>query len=211
MFRIISLCLILSLSLFLVSCGGDSDAEEGTREPAVEVASTFITMPANTPIKVKLVDSIDTDIHVTGTIFQAVLTEPIAVNGHTLFSEGAKVKGILNNVVESGHLKTPAELSFSITAIQNSNEDWVAIGTNQIIHSMGSHTNKEVAMIGGGAIAGGIIGKIIDRDGSTEIGTVVGAAAGTGLAIATGKQDIFYGVGSEVTFYSNQPMQITLQ
>lgn len=211
MFRNISLILVLMLSLFLVSCGAEGDAKEGSGEPAVQVASTFITMPVNTPIKVRLVDSIDTDVQVTGSSFRAVLTEPIVVNGHSLFAGGAEVKGILNNVVESGHLKTPAELSFSITAIQNGGGDWVAIGTNEITHSMGSHTNKEVAMIGGGAIAGGIIGKIIDRKGSTEIGTIVGAAAGTGLAIATGKQDIFYGVGTEVTFYSSQAMQIALQ
>jgi uncharacterized protein YcfJ len=66
-------------------------------------------------------------------------------------------------------------------------------------------------MIGGGAIVGGIIGKIVDRKGSTVIGAVAGAAAGTGLAAATGKQDIFYGAGTEVTFYSSQAMQITFQ
>ena len=45
-------------------------------------------------------------------------------------------------------------------------------------------------MIGGGALVGGIIGKIIDKKGSTEIGAAAGAAAGTGLSAATGKQDI---------------------
>lgn len=66
-------------------------------------------------------------------------------------------------------------------------------------------------MIGGGAIVGGIIGKVIDKKGSTEIGAVAGAAAGTGLAAATGKQDIFHAVGTEVVFYSSQSIQIALK
>ena len=59
-------------------------------------------------------------------------------------------------------------------------------------------------------IFGGIIGKIIDRDGSTEIGAAAGAAAGTGAALATGKQDIFHGVGTEVVFFSSQAKKIAL-
>ena len=211
MFRKIGLFLVLSLSLFLVSCGADSDAVEGAGAPAVQVAATFITMPASTPIKVRLVDSIDTDVQVTGSVFRAALIDPIVVNGHTLFTSGAMAKGILNNVVESGHLKTPAELSFSITAIQDANERWIDVGTNMITETKGSHTNREVAMIGGGAIVGGVIGKIINRKGSTEIGAAAGAAAGTGLAAATGKQDIFYGAGTEVTFYSSQATRVALQ
>jgi uncharacterized protein YcfJ len=139
------------------------------------------------------------------------LIDPIVVSGHTLFPRGAMVKGVLNNVVESGRLKTPAEVSFSITAIQDTDERWIDVGTNMITEKKGTHTDREVAMIGGGAIVGGIIGKIIDRKGSTEIGAVAGAAAGTGLAAATGKQDIFYGPGTEITFYSSQAMRVTSQ
>jgi hypothetical protein len=208
MYRIISVLLAASLSLFVVSCGAKGDANKGAGASAVQAAATFITMPASTPIKVRLVDSIDTDVHVTGSVFRAALTDPIVVNGHTLFTSGAMAKGILNNVVESGRLKTPAELSFSITAIQDVNERWIDVGTNMITETKGSHTNREVAMIGGGAIVGGIIGKMINKDGSTEIGAAAGAAAGTGMAAATGKQDIFYGAGTEVTFYSSQAMQI---
>nr|MBN2278796.1 hypothetical protein [candidate division Zixibacteria bacterium] len=210
MLRNISLLLILPLTLILMSCGATGDADKGAGVPAVQAAATFVTMPASTPIKVRLVDSIDTDVHVTGSAFRAELIDAIVVNGQTLFTSGTMARGILNNMVESGHLKTPAELSFSITAIQDANEHWIDVGTIMITETKGSHTNREVAMIGGGAIVGGIIGKIINKDGSTEIGAAAGAAAGTGLAAATGKQDIFYGVGSEITFYSSQAMQIAL-
>lgn len=206
MFKIMSLFLSVALVLLVASCGSSSSTEEQTG--TTTKATTYITMPANTEIAVILTDSIDTDVQLSGEEFSARLSRPIVVNGHTLFAGGAEAVGILNQVVESGRLQTPAELHFSLTAIQDESGHWVDVGTNTIIEKKGSHTNREVAMIGGGAVVGGIIGKIIDRKGSTEIGAAAGAAAGTGLAAATGKRDIFHGVGTEVVFYSSQSMQI---
>jgi hypothetical protein len=211
MFRNLSLLFILSLSLFLVSCGAEKDADEGAGKPAVQAAATYVTMPTGTQIAVTLVDSIDTDEMLSGAQFRAKLSQPIFVDGHTLFADGASAVGVLNRVVESGRLKTPAELDFSLTSIQDQAGRWTSIGTAMIQEKKGSHTNREVAMIGGGALVGGIIGKIINKDGSTEIGAAAGAAAGTGLSAATGKQDIFFGVGTEVIFVSNQPTKVALE
>ena len=209
MLRIISLLLAASLSLFIASCGTGNTAEQ-TNGTAEHATTSYVTMPVSTAIAVTLVDSIDTDVQVSGSPFRATLLRDVVVGGHTLFADGAAARGVLNKVVESGRLRTPAELQFSLTAIQDENEHWVNVGTNMISEKKGTHTNREVAMVGGGAIVGGIIGKIIDRKGSTEIGAVAGAIAGTGLAAATGKQDIFYGPGTEVTFYSSQATQVAL-
>jgi hypothetical protein len=204
----------MSLALFVASCGTSNTTEQlSNATPAANGASTVdhVMMPQNTAIAVTLVDSIDTDVQVSGTEFRAKLSEPIVVGGHTLFANHAEAKGSLDKIVESGRLKTPAELNFSLTAIKDANGRWVDVGTNMIIEKNASHTDREVAMIGGGAIVGGIIGKIIDRKGSTEIGVATGAAAGTGLAVVTGKQDIFYGAGTEITFFSSRDMQVALK
>lgn len=214
MFKLVVLLLTVALSPLLASCGSDSLADQQAGvTPAEDAAKkvTYITMPANTAIAVTLVDSIDTDVQTSGDGFRAKLAQAIAVNGQTLFADGADARGVLSNVVESGRLKTPAELSFSLTSIQDRSGRWVDIGTNTILEKKASHTNREVAMIGGGAIVGGIIGKIIDRKGSTEIGAVAGAAAGTGLSAATGKQDIFHGAGTEITFFSSQSTKIAMR
>jgi len=213
MLKVISLFLATSLALLFASCGtGDTIEKTGNAQTGKVVKTTsYVTMPEGTEIAVTLIDSIDTDVQVSGAGFRATLIRPVVVNGHTLFADGAAAKGILSKVVESGRLKTPAELHFSLTEIQNGNGQWVDVVTNTIVEKKASHTTREVAMIGGGAIVGGIIGKVIDKKGSTEIGAVAGAAAGTGLAAATGKQDIFYGVGTEVVFFSSQSMQVALK
>jgi len=214
MFKFISLLLTISLSFLVASCGsGNTTEQQAGKTPTEKAVKTthYVTMPGNTAITVALVDSIDTDVQLTGAEFRARLARPIVVDGHTLFADGAGAKGILSKIVQSGHLKTPAELNFSLTSIQDKSGRWIDVGTNTIMEKKASHTNREVAMIGGGAIVGGIIGKIIDKKGSTEIGAAAGAATGTGLAAATGKRDIFHAVGTEVTFYSNQPTQIALR
>lgn len=205
MFKIISLFLSVSLSLFIASCGTDSTTEK------VKESTTYITMPESTAVAVIFVDSIDTDIDQTGMEFRAKLLQPIVVSGHTLFGENAEVKGVLNKVVESGRLKTSAELIYSLTAIQDKGGSWVNINTYEIRQIKGSHTDREVAMIGGGAIVGGIIGKIIDKEGSTEIGAVAGAAAGAATAAASGKKDIVQSAGTGAVFYTSQPTQIALK
>jgi len=209
MFKTISLLLTVALALFVASCGrGDADSKVASKPIQTQ---KYVTMPESTAISVTLVDSIDTDFQLSGAEFRAKLNQPIVVNGYTLFANGAEAKGVLNKVVESGHLKTPAELNFSLTSIQDGSGRWMNVGTNMIMEKKDSHTKREVAMIGGGAIVGGVIGKIIDKKNSTEIGAVAGAAAGTGLAVATGKQDIFLGAGTEVTFFSSQSMQLAVK
>ena len=208
MFKVIGLLLSISLVLFVASCGTG-----GTTEKTDNAAKStvYVNMPANTEIAVTLVDSIDADFQLSGAEFRARLSRPIVVDGHILFADGAEAKGILDKVVQSGRLQTPSELNFSLTAIQDENGRWIDVGTNMIMEKNASHTNREVAMIGGGAIVGGIVGKIINRDGSTEIGAAAGAVAGTGLAAATGKHDIFYGVGTEIVFFSSEAMQIAVK
>jgi hypothetical protein len=212
--KIISLFLSISLALLIVSCGTGNTTEQQTGKTPVEKVvktTTYVTMPENTAIAVALIESIDSDVQLTGAEFRARLSRPIVVDGHTLFADGAGAKGVLHKVVQSGHLKTPAELNYSLTAIQDGNGRWINVGTTAIQEKKASHTTREVAMIGGGALVGGIVGKLIDKKGSTEIGAVAGAAAGTGLSAATGKQDIFHAVGTAVVFYSNQPTQIALR
>ena len=205
MYKIIGLFLMLSLTLGIASCGNNATAEKTTKAPI------YVNMPENTEIAVTLVDSIDTDFQTTGTQFRATLLRPIIVDGYTLFAEGTQAKGILDKVVESGRLTTPAELDFSLIALQDKSGQWVKVNTIMIKEKKDSHTDREVAMIGGGAVVGGIIGKIVDKKGSTEIGAAAGAAAGTGLSAATGKRDIFHETGTEVVFFTSQSMQIALE
>ena len=69
MFKIISLFLTVSLTFIIASCGADSSAEQKADTKSTESvakAPHYVIMPQNTFIDVVLIDSIDTDVQVSG-------------------------------------------------------------------------------------------------------------------------------------------------
>jgi hypothetical protein len=169
-----------------------------------------VSLPESTVIAIELIDSIDTDVHVTGTEYRARLLEPVVFGGETVFEKGATAVGVLNKVVESGRMKTPAELVFSLVSIEDRSGQQVQIDTYPLEEKKDSHTKKQVGLIGGGALVGGIIGKVTGKKGGTEIGAVAGAAAGAAAAAATGKQDITLHSGTQVHFVLRSPVRVTI-
>lgn len=187
-------------------------AERKTEAPKPKQPTTVkVTLPESTAVRVALVDSIDTDVHKSGDLFKASLIDAIVIDGNTVFEAGAACMGVLDNVVESGRLKTPAELTFRLTSIADPSGKRVDVQTYAITEKKDSKTARDIALIGGGAVVGGIIGKMTGEKGGTEIGAAAGAAAGTGVAAATGKDDIAHSAGTEVTFFVASPLIVSVQ
>jgi len=179
-------------------------------KPAAKPATSTVQLPESTAITITLVDSIDTDIHLAGDRFTALLVDPIVVDGKTCFDAGAQVVGVIDSVVESGRLSTPAELGFHIVSIADMNGNPMPVSTYTIYEKKGGKTARDAAIIGGGAVIGGIIGKITGKKGGTEIGAVAGAAAGAGTAAATGKDDIVHSAGTQITLFLAAPLSMTV-
>jgi len=179
-------------------------------QPKAKPATTTVQLPESTAITITLVDSIDSDIHVSGDRFMAQLAEPIVVNGKTCFAAGAQVVGVVDSVVESGRLKTPAELTIHVVSIADANGNPMPVSTYAIFEKKAGKTGRDAAIIGGGAVVGGIIGKITGKKGGTEIGAIAGAAAGAGAAAATGKDDIVHSAGTQMTFFLAEPLSVAV-
>jgi len=192
----------------------EKPAEPATRQetatPKPKPTTVTVTLPESTAVRVAFVDSIDTDVHQTGDEFRAVLLAPVKVDGRTVFDSGATATGVLDSVVESGRLDKPAEVEFHLVSITGRDGKPVSIDTYTIYEKKGSKTGRDVAIIGGGAVVGGIVGKITGKKGGTEIGAIAGAAAGTGVAAATGKQDIVHSAGTEAVFVTSAPVTVTV-
>ena len=105
MLRIAGMLMAMSLALFMASCGTGSTTEQESTATKVVSTTDHVMMPQNTAIAVTLIDSIDTDVQLSGAEFRAKLAEPIVVNGKTLFANNAEAKGVLDKIVESGGLQ----------------------------------------------------------------------------------------------------------
>jgi len=157
------------------------------------------TIPAGTKMTVRLDSQISSKTAHAGQTFQANLTRDLVVNGNTMASSGAPVRGKVTFAKESGRLHDPGQVTVRLTSVEI-NGKMVPISTSAYRAKGKSHTKSNVTKIGGGAAAGAVLGGIFGGGKGALIGAAAGGAAGTGLAAATGKQEAVIPAESAVTF-----------
>jgi Protein of unknown function (DUF3300) len=148
-----------------------------------------------TEIQVQLQGQLDTGRTQAGEEFSATLAERVRLENEAVWPRGTQVKGRVVEVVSSGRLKRPASITLQLTQIGNS-----PIETETEQFDGKSHAGRNVALIGGGATAGAILGGIAGGGKGALIGTAVGAGAGTATAAATGKQEIVLPAETSLAF-----------
>lgn len=162
------------------------------------------SLKPGTEIHVQLVDQLDTGKAQGGEEFSGTLAEPVRLENDAVWPKGTEVTGRVVEVVSSGRLKRPASITLQLTQIGNSP---IATETEQFDGK--SHAGRNVALIGGGATAGAIVGAIAGGAKGAVIGTAVGAGAGTATAAATGKQEIILSPETQLVFVvaGNAPIE----
>jgi len=181
---------------------------EASRAPA---APRTVSVPASTSIHVRVSTEINTGSTAPGSTFDGTLAEPLVVNGVTVAPRGSLVGGRVTNVVSSGRLKRPAEISLMLTSITPNGGQQTSVSTRTWSVSGKSHKRRDITMIGGGAGVGAAIGAIAGGGKGAAIGSAVGAAGGTAGAFATGKKEIDLPAETEMTFTLTAPAKFTVQ
>jgi hypothetical protein len=169
-----------------------------------------ITIPDSTQLQVNLTDSIQTNSNQIGDHFRGTLAQAVEISGKTIFPQGSTVDLVITQLVKGGTLKTSPEIGFTIDKITVPGGQTYKIVSDEYYDKGRSHTAREVGMIGGGAAAGAVVGALTGKKKGAIIGAAAGAAAGTGVAAATGRQNLVYGPGQTVTFKTTQPLSVTV-
>ena len=152
------------------------------------VAAMATTIPAGTRITARISSQINSGTAKAGQSFDANLTHALVVNGKTLAKAGAPARGKVTYVKSSGRLHAPGEVSVRLTSVEI-NGKMTPISTNAFRAKGKSHTKSNATKIGGGAVAGALIGGLAGGGKGALIGTAAGAGAGTAVAAGTGKEE----------------------
>ena len=184
------------ISVFLLSgvavCGivlpGFGQGWKRHSRSAANQTAMAAAIPAGTPIRVRMIESLNSESAQVGQAFHATLEDAIVVNGQTLFPRNADVVGSVAEVHRSGRLSDPGIMKLVLSSVTSGSQS-TTLTVAPIEIKGESHTTSNVEKIGGGTAVGAIIGGIAGGGKGAAIGAGAGAAAGTGVAAATGKRE----------------------
>ncbi len=175
---------------------------------AVAREQAGITIPADTAVVVRLIDSVDSAHDAVGKLYRASLDEPIvASTGQVVVPRGTDVSVVLTNRQQSGHLAGKTELTLALRSLAIQGKPQDATSTD-VVEASSSRTARSGKTIGGLAAAGAVIGAIAGGGKGAAVGAGSGATLGTLGQVFTSGQRVRVPSETRLTFRLRQPLLV---
>lgn len=156
-----------------------------------------MVVPAGTQLPIEIETGLSTATSRDGDPVLAVLTEDVPLEGFKL-DKGAEVRGRVLTAIPAKRVKGQAHLVVGFDAVMKDGEK-IALVTESIDSMAESTSGKDKKIIAGSAVGGLILGAIKDGKKGAAIGTVVGAAAGTGAVLIMKGDEVELPRGAQLT------------
>lgn len=167
--------------------------------PAKPAPPAEATLAAGTTLNMSLQTDLTTKTAQVGDAFTAVVSQPIIVGNRVVVPEGAIVRGHVASTAQPGKLSGKGMMQLAYDELEFEGRRYNVASVGDSIWGK-SGTGKDAAMIGGGAVAGAVLGKVLG--GSAAKGAVIGGAAGTAATLMTR--------GPQLEMKSGTPLTCTL-
>jgi len=166
-----------------------------------------ITIPIDTPVKIRMIDSVNSDSSRLGETFRASLDEPVYLNGQEAIPRGADVVTKLVEDQQSGKIEGRTVLTLALSTITVNGRP-VDVTSTDVKTESSSRGQRSAGVIGGTAALGAIIGAIAGGGKGAAIGAGSGAAVGTGAEVLTSGQKVKIPSETRLTFRLQSPVQL---
>jgi len=173
-------------------------------------SSQPLTLPVDTVLHITVDQTLSSAENHTGDQFDASISQPVVVDGKTVISRGARVRGRVIEVNSSGRLSHPGELRLALASVEVEGKRY-ELKTSSVDRQGESHEKRNVELIGGGAGVGALIGAVAGHGKGAAIGAAAGAGAGTAGAAATGKKDVTVPSETRLSFRLTAPVTIPVK
>lgn len=166
------------------------------------------TVPSGTLLQASLHMDMQSDKAEVGSSFTMSVVEPISVNGTVVIPSGAMVVGEVVQAKASGKASGQGELRLAFKSVVDANGKTQPIAAETFYAEAESGTDKDVAVVAGGAAAGAIIGGLLGGKKGAGVGGLIGAAAGTGTVLATAGPQVKLAAGQVFEIKLIEPIEI---
>ncbi|HEY7767722.1 hypothetical protein [Longimicrobium sp.] len=194
-----------------------SQPQRSAKAPAERASSgpSYVTRtaPSGSTFSVSFNQQVSTRTMGVGDTFTATLSESLTDGeGRTVIPAGATVRGRVTRARPSGNVTRGTDLAVTFTSIRHNGQtypiDVTVVGEPGVQRRSRQSAGRKAATIGGGAVVGGVAGRVLGGDRrSTVRGAVVGAAAGTAVAIGGQDIDAVIPAGSSATVRLDAPVR----
>src|SRR6266849_6675168 len=167
-----------------------------------------VTVPANTIVTIRTIDSIDSKTNQAGQVFKASLDAPIVVDNRVIVPSGTDAYIKLVSASSAGRMTGRSELGLELNSIVFQGKTY-NVASSDVKQSGASRGKRSAETIGGGAALGALIGAVAGGGKGAAIGAVVGGGAGTGVQVLTKGQQVKIPSETRLDFTLQQPLDIT--
>ncbi|MGA7242300.1 MAG: hypothetical protein WBX19_03910 [Terracidiphilus sp.] len=183
-------------------------AQQAAAPPPPPPPPAVITLAAGTPIRVRLVNDLGSQISKPGDAFTATVADSVMRNGEVVIPKGARADGTVIDAKPLGKFKGGALLSIKLDRVRTK---WGSypVATSSISQTQEGKGKRSAGLIGGGAGLGAVIGGIAGGGKGAAIGALAGGGAGTAGSAFTGNKQIVLPAETLVTFTLDHSVHIT--
>jgi hypothetical protein len=185
------------------------------------VQVTYYTVPADTIIRVRLNEPLNSRTARVGDRFSANVVEPVYAGGGTeVIPVGSKVWGQVT-IVNRAQKRKPGNITVAFNQVELPNGRTAAINgslttlqadnvnaDNEGTVKGGSNTKRDAVFIGGGAATGAIIGAIAGGGKGAAIGAILGGGLGTGARVLENEKEAEVKSGTEFGVILNRSVSL---
>jgi hypothetical protein len=165
-----------------------------------------VTVPAGTPVNVRLAQAIDVDVSKAGQRFKAVVDDPVTVGGAVVIPRGASATLQAVQVQQSGQMKGSDKITLKLNTITYGG--MVHEVTTAYVETKGKGEGKRTARkVGGGAGLGAIVGGIAGGGEGAMIGAAIGGVTGAAVA-SSGEEHLQLASETRLQFQLTQAVTI---
>jgi hypothetical protein len=166
-------------------------------------AARTVTIPAGTVLRVRLDQSVGSDISRLEERVGGTLVSPLIVDGRTVMPSGSAVSGIVTDATRSGKVKGRARIALRFNAL-----DHYRIRTNTWARLAPATKKTDAAKIGIPAAGGAVVGALVGGKKGAAIGAAAGGGAGTAVVLTTRGKEVRLGRGAIVAVRLTEPLTL---